>query len=118
MKNFKIGDRVRVFGLVDVSDSRPLHLYGKKGTITEYPTSDEIFILLDKPHYLDNDLIISAHPNQCKKLKIKPKRRQAWVNDYEDGFGTTLYDSKKSAKSEAGPGAIRQVRLIEVRNES
>lgn len=80
MKNYKVGDRVKIYGCIFRSSDESLHhitVDGLTGEIKEICLSGYITV---KTNF---DETFLAHPKQCRKL-VKKERRRIWVSpDYE-----------------------------------
>lgn len=84
MSKFKIGDRVMVYGAVQIGDQSYKARPGGKATIIYYPNS-EPYVQFDD----DRDTHYSVDPKQCRRLVKKPRRR-IWIktivkNEYYKG---------------------------------
>lgn len=67
MKEFKVGDRVRVYGHKGDGDWMPL-----TGTV-EDPSGDQADCGMNLAIKLKDGSTLYAHPKQCRRLKPKPK---------------------------------------------
>jgi predicted extracellular nuclease len=63
MKDFKVGDIVRVYGNVDT-----YYLRGDSAEITHVTFKDEITVII-KSSGVTNNLIATVHPKQCRMLE-------------------------------------------------
>lgn len=73
MSKLKIGDRVMVYGAVQIGDQSYKARPGGKATIIYYPNSDP-YVQFDD----DRDTHYSVDPKQCRRLVKKPRRR-IWI---------------------------------------
>lgn len=129
--SFKVGDRVRIYGLVRGCKAEQVHsrdcyetpnMWSEKATGTVMPEPfpdtllpfERVFIQLDKPGRdpcsEKTVEVFIAHPKQCRKLKqlrrLKPKRRprEFWINEALLNFHLASPDSSLIQK-EKGSGS-------------
>ncbi len=69
--NFKVGDRVAVYGL-----DRNLENARVTATITQILDSGQVYTDRENLYPFDATMV---HPKQCRKLKHKPKPRRVWI---------------------------------------
>lgn len=70
---FNVGDRVNVYGRVEVSGGLYFH-NPERGTVVHVVSGTELDVALDATGAQH-----AAHPKQCRKLKKKEKRR-IWLS--------------------------------------
>lgn len=71
--NFKVGDRVRIYGSVySYEHKRECNLTNKEGTVTCCPNKNTLV-------FESAGLKFSAHPKQLRRLVKKPRKR-IWVS--------------------------------------
>lgn len=95
MKNPKVGERVRVYGV-----------YGPHIGVIERIAMDSLIVVRSM-----EDLAIVVHSKQCRKL-VKKKRIEIWVNIYPETM--LICSTKEEADKHFSPGLIRCAKFREV----
>lgn len=73
---FKVGDRVRVYGEFRGVSTTGDFFYD--GTVVTHAPWTSLLVRLDKRNSYGLSLDVFAHPKQCRRLKPK-KRREWWL---------------------------------------
>lgn len=95
MTEFKIGDRVKVYGDVTKTNSTRSHFVfnGYNGEVISLHPSGWITVFLSDEHFL-------VHPKQCRRLK--PKQRREWWLVVGGGPNALSYDTEEEARRRVG----------------
>lgn len=75
MKEFKVGDRVRVYGNTQTGALEKNDIKGFIGNIITAWTDGWIQVNVE-----DSSHDYTVHPKQCRRLKARAKPRECWVN--------------------------------------
>lgn len=82
MKEFKVGDKIRIYGF-DKDDAGQV----LTRVIDSYHPDNNGLLMTDAGEYV--------HPKQCRRLKPKRKAREVWVLFHESG--REMWDSAPNA---------------------
>lgn len=104
--NYKVGDRVRVYGLgFDFDRDEYEECNGTKGLVVGI--IDPLIRVT-----LDDDTKWNFHPKQCRKIKKKEPRR-VWINIYPSGDLGFPRTDKAEALMRASQGHAECVEFVE-----
>jgi hypothetical protein len=81
MTTFKVGDRVKVHGWVQMHNSPYVARRGGIATVKWIANTEEsMHVVFDRDRTTgeEDDIHYSAHPKQCRKL-VKRERRRIWI---------------------------------------
>lgn len=102
-KPLAVGDRVRVFGWVQMHHTPYQPRAGGDATV-RWVSNGHTHVVFDRmPNGSDRDeTSYSVHPNQCRRLVRKPKPRKWTAEDIEIAWGRTFeqWASKNGGSSD------------------
>lgn len=113
MTQFKVGDRVKVYGDVTKSNSNGCHFVfnGAEAVVASMCLSGWMIVSLSDEKFL-------VHPKQCRKLKGQ-KLVEGWINlrKDEDIYYAVIYPSEVLANTDRQPSHVRTIHMREVKKK-